>query len=107
MKNWIKRKLAYMFAGDEMLELERWRVMSEEQRRWLAEFPEVAMALDNLIADGKGLEGMHIQVLREKMREHRTTRLHMEYERGRSDGFNAGIGEGVSLAEARVQGALV
>lgn len=83
MKNWLKR----LFASKELDELERWRVKAEEQRRWLAEFPEVAMALDNLIADGKGMEGMHIQVLREKMRDHRNTRSHMEFQRGRKEGY--------------------
>lgn len=99
MKNWIKRKLAYMFASKELDELERWRVMAEEQRRWLAEFPDVAVALDNLIADSKGLEGRSIHVVREEMRRQRDARLRAAFERGHKAGYDQ--------RHAEVLGALV
>lgn len=78
MKNWLKR----LFAGKELDELERWRVMADEQRRWLNEFPDIAMALDSLIADGKGLDGTNVQQLRENIRMVRDVQRRVEYRKG-------------------------
>lgn len=38
-------------------ELERWRVLMAQYRQWLAEFPDITLALDNLQAhvEGKAL----------------------------------------------------
>lgn len=49
-------------------ELHRWRTCWEEQRRWLAEFPDVVAALEHLsaYADGRGVA--NIADLRDVMR---------------------------------------
>ncbi|WP_270818316.1 hypothetical protein [Aeromonas sp. Y318-3] len=75
MINWLK----WLVAGKEMQELYRWRVKWQEYRRWLAEFDEVGVTLDNLKAevDGKGLSASHppgdvgpwtVEALRERLR---------------------------------------
>lgn len=75
MINWLK----WLVAGKEMQELYRWRVKWQEYRRWLAEFDEVGVTLDNLKAevDGKGLSASHppgdvgpwtVEALREHLR---------------------------------------
>lgn len=46
--------LKWLFAKKEMEELCRWRISWEQYRRWLGEFPEVRMALDNLRAEVDG-----------------------------------------------------
>jgi len=38
--------------------LERYRVKLHEYQRWLAEFPEVALVLDNLAAEAEGKESL-------------------------------------------------
>jgi len=44
MKNFIKR----LIAGKELNELNRWKVYWQEYRQWLANYPTIAMTLDNL-----------------------------------------------------------
>lgn len=70
-------------SARDFAELERWRTQWHEYRRWLAEFPEVAMALDNLRAEVLGKESLDachppgdegpwtVDGLRYKMRERR------------------------------------
>lgn len=58
MKDWLKRLL----AKKELEELHRWRLHWDSYRRWLAEFPEIAITLDNLKTevDGKvSLDACH------------------------------------------------
>lgn len=50
MKNWLK----WLIAGNEIAELNRWRVMWHEYRAWLSEFKPVGLALDNLKAEVTG-----------------------------------------------------
>ncbi|WP_061286694.1 hypothetical protein [Herbaspirillum chlorophenolicum] len=77
-------RLKWLIAGPEMRELERRRVTWEQYRRWLAEFPQVAMALDNMKAeiDGAGLDACHppstdgpwtVEGLRDRMRQLQST----------------------------------
>ena len=44
MREWLK----WLVARKEMAELSRWNVQWNEHRRWLAEFPDAAIALDHL-----------------------------------------------------------
>ena len=78
MFTWLKWKI----AGQELQELYRWRVKWQEYRRWLAEFEEVGITLDNLKAEvsGEGLSASHpphdqgpwtVEALREHMRSRR------------------------------------
>lgn len=54
----LMRWLAWRVAREEMEELTRWRVQWQEYRRWLAEFEEVALSLDNMKAEVQG-EQLH------------------------------------------------
>lgn len=47
MRNWI----LWTFFRKEMAELYRWQVRWHEYRRWLAMFPEIAIAMDAMKAD--------------------------------------------------------
>lgn len=78
MSNWLK----WLIAGKELAELYRWRVKWEEYRRWLAEFDDVGVVLDNLKAEvnGDGLSASlppsepgpwTVDALREMMRKKR------------------------------------
>lgn len=60
--------LKWLVARKEMAELERWRVEWHEHRRWLAEFPQVGMALDNMKSEVEGKPKAFISDLRERMR---------------------------------------
>ncbi len=60
--------LKWLVASKEMAELERWRIEWNEHRRWLAEFPLVGMALDNMRAEVEGNPKEFISDLRDKMR---------------------------------------
>ena len=55
------KRLKWWIAGKELAELERWRVQWQEHRRWFAEFPSVAAALDHMAAevDGKPVTAIH------------------------------------------------
>lgn len=64
MFEWLKR----LVARRELEELDRWRLECVEARRWFAEFPEVAHALDYLAGFAKGTHGGRIDQAREKMR---------------------------------------
>ncbi|KVL59268.1 hypothetical protein WT01_15685 [Burkholderia cepacia] len=64
MLEWLKR----LVARRELEELDRWRVECVEARRWFAEFPEVAHALDYLSGFAKGTHGGRIDQARERMR---------------------------------------
>ncbi|MBR8248678.1 hypothetical protein [Burkholderia cenocepacia] len=67
MFEWLKR----LVARRELEELDRWRVECVEARRWFAEFPEVAHALDYLAGFAKGVHGGRIDQARERMRNMR------------------------------------
>ncbi len=67
MFEWLKR----LVARRELEELDRWRVECVEARRWFAEFPEVAHALDYLARFAKGTDGGRIDQARERMRNMR------------------------------------
>ena len=54
MWRWLMRWLAWRVARKEMEELTRWRVQWQEYRRWLAEFEEVSLSLDNMKAEVQG-----------------------------------------------------
>lgn len=51
--------------------LDRWRTHWHESRRWLAEFPDVADALDHLKAVADGTQGSSLSNLRDNMRRRR------------------------------------
>ncbi len=55
----------------DIAELYRWRVYWEESRRWLAEFPDVADALEHLKAKAEGAGGTDISNTRDAMRKRR------------------------------------
>lgn len=65
MLNWLK----WLIAGEEMRELERWRVQWEQHRRWFAEFPDAADALDHMQQEVSGDYRRWIAFLRDDMRE--------------------------------------
>lgn len=68
MLNWLKR----LVAGRELAELDRWRVEFEQAERWLAEFPDVAMALGNIRRSIAGNEMFYdMPALRDRMRMRR------------------------------------
>lgn len=50
----LKRQLAWWAAPQEMAELERWRIHCTDYWRWLAEFPDVAVTLENLREQASG-----------------------------------------------------
>lgn len=52
-------------------ELDRWRINWHESRRWLAEFPDVADALDYLKAEVDDTQSAHIRNLRDCMHRRR------------------------------------
>lgn len=73
MKRFIEW-LKWCVAGREMEELHRWRTYWEESRRWLAEFPDAANALEHLKAQSTGAGGVDIMRTREAMRTRRDGR---------------------------------
>ena len=54
MMNFIRN----LVAGKELNELSRWRSNWNEYRRWLSEFPAIAMMLDNMDNEVRGKEPM-------------------------------------------------
>lgn len=50
----IKTRLKWWIAGDEMAEVERWRVRCSEYDRWLASYPDISLVLQNLRAMASG-----------------------------------------------------
>lgn len=60
--------LKWLVASKEMAELERWRIEWNEHRRWLAEFPLVGLALDNMKSEVEGKQSVRLSDLRERMR---------------------------------------
>jgi len=46
--NWLKEKVKWMIAGQELRQLHHLKTDLHEYRRWLAEFPGLAFALDHL-----------------------------------------------------------
>lgn len=57
-------------------ELNRWRVNAEEARRWLAEFPDVAIALNHVMRCAAGVENPEfIANVRDAMRRRRNGEL--------------------------------
>lgn len=65
---WLKRLIAWAVAGDELAELERWRVESRQVRRWMAEFPDVCTAIDHIEAFASGRHYCGLSEVREGMR---------------------------------------
>ncbi len=62
--NWLKWRL----APQEMAELERWHVQWHEHRRWFAEFPVTATAMDHLKAEVDCEPVSNISVVRDSCR---------------------------------------
>lgn len=63
---WLKQLRA------DRAEMHRWRVNAEEARRWLAEFPDVAIALDHVMRCAAGVENpAFIADVRQAMRARR------------------------------------
>jgi hypothetical protein len=60
--------LKRLIAGNELAELERWRVQWEEHRRWFAEFPSAAAALDHMKAEVDGVTVKLIRDVRDSLR---------------------------------------
>lgn len=54
MLGWLRGRLKWWIAGEELAELHRWRVQWHEYRRWLDEFKEVGEALDSMKANVEG-----------------------------------------------------
>lgn len=50
----MRRFFAEMFAGPELRELERWRSGYAQYHRWLAEFSQICLTLENLSAYARG-----------------------------------------------------
>lgn len=63
MWNWIKWKI----CNKELVELNRWRLQWGIYRQWLAMFPEIAIALDQLKNEVDGHSPMFIGDLRDKV----------------------------------------
>jgi hypothetical protein len=53
-KKWLRNRLKWWIAADEMAEVERWRVRCSEYDRWLANYPDIALVLQNLRAMAGG-----------------------------------------------------
>jgi hypothetical protein len=66
ISSWIKWRI----AKKEMAELEQWRIQWHEHRRWFAEFPEAAAALDHMKANVNGEPVTNIHVVRDSCREY-------------------------------------
>lgn len=64
---WLK----WWLCRDELTELDRWRLSWWEARRWFAEFPDAADALDHMEAEAKGEECDFIDRVRDRMRRRR------------------------------------
>lgn len=69
MFKWLKRRVAWAIAGDDLAELARWRLEWAETRRWLAEFDDVADALDHMEAFVRGRQYSGLNNLRDRMRK--------------------------------------
>lgn len=63
--------LKFLIAGKELLELDRYRVEMQQARRWLAEFPDAADALDYVDSSARGLPIGELRAVREFMRARR------------------------------------
>lgn len=74
-------------------ELHRWRTCWEEERRWLAEFPDVVAALEHLSAYADGRSVANIADLREAMRTRRDVPGYTPEERQAAEDFGIWIGE--------------
>lgn len=48
MIKWIVNELKYLIAGKELEKLDSYKILTMQYRQWLAEFPDVVSALDNL-----------------------------------------------------------
>lgn len=64
MREWLK----WLIARKEMAELARWNAQWNEHRRWFAEFPDVAKALDHLKEEVTGDYRCTLRDLRDAMR---------------------------------------
>jgi len=51
---YIKHKLKWMLAREELEELGRWRLKQDQYRSWLCGFKDVCVVLDNLKAEVNG-----------------------------------------------------
>ena len=54
MLKWLRNRLKWWIAGDELAEVERWRIRCHEYDRWLAAYPDIALVLQNLRAMAGG-----------------------------------------------------
>lgn len=76
--NWVKTRIKWFVAFEEMRELQRWQVQWEEHRRWMASFPDVRDTLDHLRQEVDGVrevDGISIESManfREKLRARAT-----------------------------------
>ncbi|WP_428719111.1 hypothetical protein [Undibacterium curvum] len=80
--NWLKNKLKWAIAGKELNQLQRLKTDLQTYRQWLAEFPELAFALDHLAKMNSistitfdDVDGMDISKLREHLRKLRLSNL--------------------------------
>lgn len=71
MIGWLKRAIAWAVAHEDLEELERWRVETQQVRRWMAEFPDVCTALDHLERFAMGRPYRGLMEVREGMRNRR------------------------------------
>lgn len=74
-------------------ELHRWHSYWEQSRRWLAEFPDAADALEHLKASAIGAEVSDIRDVREAMRTRRDVPAYTPEERQAAADFGILIGE--------------
>lgn len=68
-------------------ELHRWHSYWEQSRRWLAEFPDAADALEHLKASATGAGGTDISRTREAMRTRRDVPAYTPEERQAAEDF--------------------
>lgn len=64
MLKWLRHRLKWWIAADEMAEVERWRIRCREYDRWLASYPDIALVLRNLgaMAEGNSYPSSNIAV---------------------------------------------
>ncbi|SAK98403.1 hypothetical protein AWB80_07511 [Caballeronia pedi] len=70
MIRWLRERIAWLVAGQDLAELERWRTSCAEAQRWLSEFPDAFTALGHVRGEAAGLGG-NISWIRDVMRKRR------------------------------------
>lgn len=80
--NWLKDKLKWAIASKELNQLQYLKTDLQTYRQWLAEFPELAFALDHLAKMNSintitfdDVDGMNISELREHLRKLRLSNI--------------------------------